>query len=95
MRKKSFEKLHRRSSSEIGLEIVSLCNYPGLPLTRLMTRANLNHTKLREILFMLIEDRLIKTDTRKISYTGQKRETAYYVTTPEGDQALQEQMISD
>ncbi len=90
MRTKSFHHFKRRSSFEICLEIIELCNHPGLPLSRLMTRANLNHTKIKHILFKLIEDKLIETETRPRSFTGQKRDTDYFIRTREGDWILKE-----
>lgn len=78
----------RRSRFEICIEIIELCQYPGLPITRLIHAANYSWGPLRRILFGLLRGELIEIETRPESFTGEKRKTDYYVRTLEGDEVL-------
>lgn len=68
------------------MSIIELCQLPGLPITRVMTSANVSWSTVKTVLFALIDDQLIKVDTRPLSLDGKKRETDFYVLTEEGDQ---------
>lgn len=75
----------RRSKFEVCLEIIELCQYPGIPLTRLCRDARVNWDPLKEILSSLLTGELLRIETRPLSFTGDRRKTDYYVRTSEGD----------
>lgn len=81
-------KFTRRSHFEICMEIIELCQIPGLPFTRLMSKANISWRPLMEILVNLIEGDIIEVETRSLSFVGYKRETDYYIRTNEGDEIV-------
>lgn len=70
------------------MEIIELCQHPGLSRDSLRIKANINHGKLHDLLFGLIDDQLIDVETRPNSVSGQKRETDYFLRTPDGDKLL-------
>ena len=78
----------KRTKFELNVEIIELCQYPGISLTRLVRFSRINWNPIKEILSTLISGELLKIETRPHSETGQKRETNYYVRTAEGDKAL-------
>ena len=78
----------RRSRFEVLMEIIELCQHPGLSRQSLLIEANINHGKLHDLLFGLIDDQLIDVETRPNSVSGQKRETDYFLRTPDGDQLI-------
>lgn len=80
--------LSRRSRFELCFEIIELCKFPGLPISRLSSNARVPANRLSDLLFKLIEDQLIHVETRPRSVTGDKRKTDYYVRTPEGENIL-------
>lgn len=55
-----------------------------------MTRANVSYKKLLPILFGLIDDQLLRAETRKFSPMGSKIKTDYYVRTREGDTLIKD-----
>ena len=79
---------NRRSRFEICLEIIELCQHPGIPVTPLGLIARCTHAPLKEILSSLLTGELLRIETRPIGYTGHKRKTDYYVRTAEGDKVL-------
>ena len=82
--------MRRRSRFELCMEIIDLCNSPGLTRSSIVTKANINSSRIREILFGLIEDRLLKTETRKYSPAGGRLDTDYYIRTREGDDLIKD-----
>ena len=80
----------RRSRFELCMEIIGLCNSPGLSRSGLVTKANVNSSRIREILFGLIEDKLLKTETRKFSPGGFRLDTDYFIRTREGDALIKD-----
>ncbi len=72
------------------MEIIELCNAPGLSRSGVVTKANVDSSKIRQILFGLIADRLLKTETRKFSPGGYKMKTDYYIRTREGDDLIKD-----
>lgn len=80
--------LIRRSRLEIIMELLDLCVRPGLPRAALLTKAHLHTSKLHDILFGLLDDRMIKVETRPRSFSGQKRDTDYYLRTDHGDEIM-------
>ena len=80
----------RRSRFELCMEIIALCNHPGLSRSGLVTKANVNSSKIREILFGLIDDKLLKTETRKHSPGGFRLNTDFYIRTREGDSLIKD-----
>ena len=70
------------------MEIIDLCQIPGLPMTRLQIRANLCHSLLKVLLFGLLDEKLIEVETRPLAFDGSKRVTEYYVRTKDGDEIL-------
>jgi len=80
--------LIRRSRFEICMEILELCVPPGIPRVALLRKANLNNGKLHDILFGLLDDHVIKIETRPRSFSGQKRDTDYYLRTEYGDEII-------
>ena len=79
---------NRRSRFEICLEIIELCQTPGIPVTPLGLASRCTYATLKEILSSLLTGELLKIETRPISYSGGKRKTNYYVRTVEGDKVL-------
>ena len=77
--------MKRRSRFELLVEIIELCKFPGIPKTFLSRNARINSYRLNDILFGLIEDKLIKVETRPQSQLGQKRKTEYFIRTPDGE----------
>ena len=82
--------MRRRSRFELCMEIIDLCNAPGLSRSGLVTKANVNSSHIREILFGLIEDQLLKTETRKFSPGGFRLKTDYFIRTREGDDLVKD-----
>ena len=80
----------RRSRFEVLMEILDLCVFPGLSCSSIINRANINHGVFHDLLFGLIDDKLINVETRPRSVSGQKRETDYFLRTPDGDKLLNE-----
>ena len=80
----------RRSRFELIVEIIDLCVSPGLPITRLGSEARVTTDKLSDILYELVTGELISVETRSHSFIGDKRETDYYVRTPDGDEMISE-----
>ena len=80
----------RRSRFELLVEIIELCKFPGLPKTYIARNAGINSFRLNDILFGLIEDKLIKIETRPRSLLGQKRKTDYFIRTPDGETFIQD-----
>ena len=78
----------RRSKFEICLEIIELCQIPGIPLTLLARDSRVNWAPLKDILSALVSGEIIKTEIRPLSPTGHKRKTEYYIRTAEGDNVL-------
>lgn len=78
----------KRSKFEILMDIIELCRFPGLPRTRLMEKSNLNYIALQNFMIELIENGILIVETRSFSYTGQKRETKYLVSTKEGNKII-------
>lgn len=72
------------------MEIIALCNAPGLSRSGLVTKANVNSVKISDILFGLIEDKLLKTETRKYSPGGFRMNTDYYIRTNDGDHLIKD-----
>jgi len=70
------------------MEIIELCQYPGLPKTRLMNVSNLSWKTFKNIIFSLIDQELIEVETRDISYSGQDRVTDYFIRTSQGDDTI-------
>ena len=68
------------------MAIIELCQLPGLPITRVMTRANVSFSTVKTVLFALIDDQLIKVETRPLDFNEKNRETDFYVLTEKGDQ---------
>lgn len=82
--------MRRRSRFELCMEIIGLCNSPGLARSGIVTKANVNSSKIKEILFGLIDDKLLITETRKYSPGGFKLKTDYYIRTKEGDALIED-----
>ena len=82
---KQDDSMKRRSRFEICMEIIGLCQTPGLSRASLETKANVRYRTILPILFGLIDDQILRTETRKISPRGLKRSTEYFIRTPEGD----------
>lgn len=80
----------RRSRFELCMEIIGLCKSPGLARSSLVTKANVNSAFIIDILFGLVNDRLLETETRKISPKGKRRITDYYILTPEGAELIKD-----
>lgn len=80
----------RRSRFELCMEIIGLCNAPGLSRSEIVTKANVNSSRIREILFGLIDDQLLKTETRKHSPGGFRLNTDYLIRTREGDELIKD-----
>jgi len=78
----------RRSKFELCIEIIELCQNPGIPSTPLGLIARCNYATLKEILSSLLTGEILRIETRPIGYTGYKRKTDYYVRTAEGDKVL-------
>lgn len=72
------------------MEIIGLCQSPGLSRSGLVTKANVNSSKLMKILFGLIDDQLLRIETRKTSSAGLRRVTDYYLRTIEGDALIKD-----
>lgn len=72
------------------MEILELCVFPGLSCSSILNRANINHGVFHDLLFGLIDDKLINVETRPHSISGQKRETDYFLRTPKADKLLNE-----
>ena len=79
---------NRRSKFEICIEIIELCQIPGIPLTRLILASRVNWSPLKDILSALVSGELLKTEIRPFNPLGHKRKTEYYVRTEEGDKVL-------
>ena len=82
----------RRSRFELCMEIIGLCNSPGLSRSGLVTKANVTSSRIHEILFGLIDDQLLKTENRKYSPGGFRmmKGTDYYIRTQEGDDLIKD-----
>ena len=72
------------------MEIIELCKFPGLARSSLVSEANIHSSKIMTILFSLIDDQLIKTETRKYSPAGFNKNTDYYIRTREGDDLIKD-----
>ena len=74
------------------MEIIGLCNSPGLSRSGLVTKANVTSSRINEILFGLINDKLLKTENRKYSPGGFRmmKGTEYYIRTNEGDDLIKD-----
>lgn len=70
------------------MEIIKLCQIPGLPKTRIMSSANISWNLLKSVLFSLVDEELIEVKTRPLTPDGHKRETDFYIRTQEGDKIL-------
>ncbi len=79
----------RRSRFEIIIETLELCRGAGLPKSRLSQLANVNTEKLSDILLELMTGELVSVETRSRSYSGQGRETDFYLRTEDGDTLIE------
>lgn len=80
----------RRSRFELCMEIIGLCSSPGLARSSLVQQANVNSAHIMDILFGLVNDKLLKTETRKLSPRGLRRKTDYFILTPEGEELVRD-----
>ena len=76
----------RRSKFEVCFEIIELCQYPGIPISRLVRDARMNIDPLRKILSTMLTGELLRIETKPLSISGDRRKTDYYIRTPEGDE---------
>ena len=84
------ERMKRRSRFELLVEIIELCKFPGLPKTYLARNVRTNTGMITDVLFGLVEDKLIRVETRPRSRLGQRRETEFFVRTPDGDSFIRD-----
>jgi len=82
--------MKRRSRFELLVEIIELCKFPSISKTYLMGNVRTNHGTLTDILFGLVEDKMIKIETRPHSRLGKRRETDYFLMTPDGETFIQD-----
>jgi predicted transcriptional regulator len=71
------------------VEIIELCRGSGLPKTQLGREANVGIDKLSDILLELMTGDLISVETRSRSFSGDKRETDFYLRTRDGDTLIE------
>jgi predicted transcriptional regulator len=82
--------MRRRSRLELIIEVIELCVYPGLPLTRLGLKSRVSTDKLSDILMELVTGDLLSVETRSRSFSGHNRETDFYIRTSEGDELIRD-----
>ncbi len=82
--------MKRRSRFELCMEILGLCKSPGLTRSSLVMKANVNSGRISSILFALVDDRLLRTETRKTAPSGNRRDTDYFIRTREGDDLIKD-----